>query len=50
MDITKHGIFNGVINTSCMLQALEELQDFMIINGVPNKDRQKLLRNLRVSA
>ena len=31
-----------------IFQGLEELQGFMIVNGVPNKDRQKLLRNLKV--
>ena len=32
-----------------LFQALLELEKFMIINGVPSKPRQKLLRNLRVS-
>ena len=31
-----------------LFQALQELEKFMIINGVPSKPRQKLLRNLRV--
>ena len=31
------------------LQALEELKDFMIIKGVATKERQKLMRNLRVT-
>ena len=30
------------------LQALDELADFMFVNGEPNKDRQKLLRNFKV--
>ncbi len=29
--------------------ALEEIKDFMIIKGVATKERQKLMRNLRVS-
>ena len=33
-----------------ILLALKELKDFMIDNGVPVKDRQKLMRNLRVCA
>ena len=28
--------------------ALGELKDFMLVDSVPNKNRQKLLRNLRV--
>lgn len=30
------------------VQSLEELRDFMYVDGVPSKDRQKLMRNLRV--
>jgi len=32
-----------------LLQALEELRSFMIVNGVALKEKQKLLRSLRVS-
>ena len=31
-----------------ILQALCEMKGFMVVNGVPDKQRQKLLRNLRV--
>lgn len=31
-------------------KALTELKEFMIVNSEPKKERQKLLRNLRVSA
>ncbi|KAL5005127.1 hypothetical protein ScPMuIL_018583 [Solemya velum] len=30
------------------LTALKEIKEFMIVNSVPNKNRQKLMRNLRV--
>jgi len=30
------------------VQALEQMCNFMIVDGEPSKDRQKLLRNLRV--
>ena len=39
---------NKYFITFQIFQGLEELQRFMIVNGVPNKDRQKLLRNLKV--
>ena len=29
-------------------KALEELRQFMLVNGVANKPRQKLMRNMRV--
>lgn len=41
-------VINLENNRPRCFQALEELEMFMIINGVPNKNRQKLLRNLRV--
>jgi hypothetical protein len=31
-----------------LLQSLEELRDFMYVDSRPTKDRQKLMRNLRV--
>ena len=31
------------------VQSLKEMEDFMIDNSVPCKNRQKLMRNLRVS-
>ena len=41
------------LNSSPLLllshQALEEIKDFMIIKGLATKERQKLMRNLRVS-
>ena len=30
-------------------QALNEVRDFMKVNGVAEKERQKLMRNLRVN-
>jgi len=33
----------------CVVQALEELRRFMIVNGEALKEKQKLMRNLRVS-
>ena len=36
-------------NLLIILQALEEIKDFMIIKGLATKERQKLMRNLRVS-
>lgn len=38
-----------VVFLFCSVQALEELKNFMIIKGVATKERQKLMRNLRVS-
>ena len=38
----------NVMALNLLFQALQELEKFMIINGVPSKPRQKLLRNLRV--
>ena len=31
-----------------LLQALEELKNFMIVKKIATKERQKLMRNLRV--
>ena len=31
-----------------IVSALKELKGFMLVEGVPDKNRQKLLRNLRV--
>lgn len=31
-----------------ILQAMEELRKFMMLKNLPNKNRQKLMRNLRV--
>lgn len=33
-----------------LTQTLREIQEFMIVDGKPEKDRQKLMRNLRVRA
>ena len=33
-----------------IVAALKEMKEFMLVEGVPDKDRQKLLRNLRVRA
>ena len=41
-------LFIIINKTAIWIQALEELNNFMIVNDVPNKERQKLLRNLRV--
>ena len=35
-------------NLSICFQALGEMKNFMVVNGEPNKQRQKLLRNLRI--
>ena len=36
-------------DSGLMLQAMEELRSFMIVAGVALKEKQKLMRNLRVS-
>ena len=33
-----------------ILKAMEELRKFMMLKNLPNKNRQKLMRNLRVSS
>jgi uncharacterized protein YcgL (UPF0745 family) len=36
------------VETHRVTEALTELKNFLYVNGVPEKPRQKLLRNLRV--
>lgn len=37
------------VNENILLQAMTDLRKFMVIKDVPCKNRQKLMRNLRVS-
>jgi inositol 1,4,5-triphosphate receptor type 1 len=43
---------NGIVLNAKMahdtITALKEIEDFMIVDSVPNKNRQKLMRNLRI--
>ncbi|KAK2186847.1 hypothetical protein NP493_187g03055 [Ridgeia piscesae] len=44
----KGGMILKAKQTNEIVQALQELHSFLIVYDVPNKERQKLLRNLRV--
>ncbi|GFN95264.1 inositol 1,4,5-trisphosphate receptor type 1 [Plakobranchus ocellatus] len=44
----EEGVVLNAKKTHLTLTAMEELRKFMYVNGVTNKNRQKLMRNLRV--
>ncbi|KAK3610322.1 hypothetical protein CHS0354_029791 [Potamilus streckersoni] len=44
----KQGLLLNAKKTHMVLTALEELRKFMMVKNQPNKNRQKLMRNLRV--
>ena len=42
-------IHNMNMDNALVFQSLREVKDFMLPAGFPDKDRQKLMRNLRVN-
>nr|XP_006825393.1 PREDICTED: inositol 1,4,5-trisphosphate receptor type 1-like [Saccoglossus kowalevskii] len=48
IDDKKNGMVVNAKRAQTVLSALEELKNFMIVKGEPIKNRQKLLRNLKI--
>ncbi|XP_064638655.1 inositol 1,4,5-trisphosphate receptor type 3-like isoform X2 [Lineus longissimus] len=44
----KDGANLNAKQTHEIVQALQEMKEYMVVNSVPNKNRQKLMRNLRI--